>query len=295
MESLRTYGDGIALITGAGSGLGRALALELARRGASLHLSDLDANRLEDTAALVRRAGGAVHTDCVDVRDAAAVRQWVLAPSRLDYLFNNAGIVGVAGLADRYGPSDWDAIVDVNLKGVVNGVHAAYSVMVRQGFGHIVNTASVAGLIPFPLAIPYSTLKHSVVGLSQTLRVQAASKGVRVSVLCPGVVRTPLLTSSASTTRGFERVSDERVLKWWEHYKPIDPEPWARETLERVARNQAVIVVPRVARVMAALNRWLPGTAEKLARRDFNWTLQQFPELEQAPRVGEEESMRKAA
>ena len=135
MESLRTYKEGIALITGAGSGLGRALALELARRGASLYLStDRDTKGLEQTAALARSAGGSVHTDCVDVRDAAAVREWVLAPARVDYLFNNAGIVGVGGLTDRYAPSDWDKIIDVNLKGVVNGVHAGYSVMVRQGF-----------------------------------------------------------------------------------------------------------------------------------------------------------------
>ena len=193
MELLRTYQEGIVLITGAGSGLGRALALELARRGASLHLSDLDAQGLEQTAALVRSAGGTVQTDCVDVRDAAAVRRWVLAPARVDYLFNNAGIAGVGGLTDRYAPSDWGTIIDVNLKGVVNGVHAGYSVMVRQGFGHIVNTASLAGLIPMALALPYSAVKHAVVGLSKSLRIEAAAKGVRVSVLCPSFVRTPIL------------------------------------------------------------------------------------------------------
>jgi len=284
MESLRTYKEGIALITGAGSGLGRALALELARRGASLHLSDLDTRGLEQTAAMVRSAGGAVQTDCVDVRDAAAVRQWVLAPARVDYLFNNAGIAGVAGLTDRYAPSDWEAIIDVNLKGVVNGVHAAYSVMVRQGFGHIVNTGSLNGLVPLPLALPYSTMKHAVVGLSKTLRIEAAIKGVRVSVLCPGPIRTPILTSGE--WRGCEQVSAERKLTWWERVKPIDPEPWARETLNRVARNEAVIVVPRTARIVAALFQWLPRQAEQIARRDLARTLQLFPELEQAPRLG---------
>lgn len=294
MESIRTYKEGIALVTGAGSGLGRALALELARRGASLHLSDLDTKGLEQTAALVRSARGTVYTECVDVRDAAAVRQWVLAPARVDYLFNNAGIAGVGGLTDRYAPSDWETIIDVNLKGVVNGVHAAYSVMVRQGFGHIVNTASIAGLIPFPLALPYSAVKHAVVGLSKSLRIEAATKGVRVSVLCPGVIRTPILTSDAM--RGCEQVSVERKLKGWEQFKPIDPEPWARETLNRVARNEAVIIVPRTARIAAALYKWLPRQAERIARRDLAQTLQLFPELEQAPRVGEAEShWRKAA
>ncbi len=293
MESIRTYKEGVALITGAGSGLGRALALELARRGASLHLSDLDTKGLEQTAALVRSAGGTVHTDCVDVRDAAAVRQWVLAPARIDYLFNNAGIAGVGGLTDRYAPSDWETIIDVNLKGVVNGVHAAYSVMVRQGFGHIVNTASAAGLMPMPLALPYSAVKHAVVGLSKSLRVEAATKGVRVSVLCPWFIRTPILTSGEM--RGCEQVSVERKLKSLERFKPIDPEPWARETLDRVARNEAVIVVPRTARIAAALSQWLPRLAEQIARRDLAQTLQLLPELEQAPRVGAESDWRKAA
>ena len=191
------------------------------------------------------------------MRDAAAVRQWVLAPARVDYLFNNAGIAGVGGLTDRYAPSDWETIIDVNLKGIVNGVHAAYSVMLRQGFGHIVNTASLAGLIPFPVALPYSTVKHAVVGLSKSLRIEAATKGVRVSVLCPGVIRTPMLTSDA--WRGYEQVSVERKLKWWEQFKPIDPEPWARETLDRVARNEAVIIVPRTAGLRPLCFGGFPG------------------------------------
>jgi len=283
MESLRTYKEGVALITGAGSGLGRALALELARRGASLRLSDVDAAGLEETAALVRSAGGAVQTDRVDVRDAAAVRRWVLGSARVDYLFNNAGIGGVGGLTDRYAPPDWEPIIDVNLKGVVNGVHAGYSAMVSQGFGHIVNTASLAGLVPLPLALPYSAAKHAVVGLSKSLRIEAARKGVRVSVLCPGLVRTPILTKDS--TRGYEQVSAERKRQAWEQFRPIDPEPWARETLDRVARNEAVIVVPRTARAVAAFFRWFPRQAERSTGRYLARALQSFPELEQAPRV----------
>ena len=94
----------------------------------------------------------------------------------------------------------------------------------------------------------------------------------------------------------FEQVSTERKLKSLERFKPIDPEPWARETLDRVARNEAVIIVPRTARIVAALCKWLPRQAERIARRDLAQTFQLFPELEQAPRVGEPESdWRKAA
>src|SRR5258708_2819326 len=117
MESIRTYQDGVALITGAGSGLGRALALDLARRGAALYLSDMDVQGLAKTRDEVRQAGGIAEVQRLDVRDAGAVRAWVEAAPRVDYLFNNAGIQGVGGYADRYGPSNWEAILDVNLKG----------------------------------------------------------------------------------------------------------------------------------------------------------------------------------
>ncbi len=283
MGSIRTYKGAVALITGAGSGLGRALAVDLARRGASLFISDVDTAGLERTAELVRKAGVAARVDRVDVRDAAAVRDWVERPERIDYLFNNAGVAGVGGLTDRYAPSDWEAIIDVNLRGVINGVHAGYSVMARQGFGHIVNTTSVAGLIAFPLALPYSATKHAIVGLSKSLRVEAAAKGVRVSALCPGVVRTPILISGRR--RGCEHVPQDRILKEWERFRPIDPQPWARETLDRVARNEALIVVPRSARFITALSRLFPSMVEQSLRQDFARTLKDFPELEQAPRV----------
>lgn len=280
MRSIRTYKGGVALITGAGSGLGRALAVELAQRGASLFLSDVDTHGLEQTAERVKELGGAVHLDRIDVRDAAAVREWVERPERIDYLFNNAGIVGVGGLTDRYAPGDWEAVIDVNLKGVVNGVHAGYPVMARRGFGHIVNTASVAGLMPFPLALPYCATKHAVVGLSKSLRIEAARKGVRVSALCPGAVRTPILTSGRM--RSLEGVPDDRILAWWERWKPIDPEPWARETLDLVARNEALIIVPRSIRFMAALFWLFPGRAERKMQRAFHARLRYFPELDQA-------------
>ncbi len=288
MGSIRTYTGGVALITGAGSGLGRALAVELARRGASLFLSDVDTGGLEQTAERIRKVGGTVQLDQIDVRNAAAVREWVERPERIDYLFNNAGIAGVGGLTDRYAPGEWEAVIDVNLKGVVNGVHAGYPVMARQGFGHIVNTASAAGLMPFPLALPYCATKHAVVGLSKSLRIEAARKGVRVSALCPGAVRTPILTSARA--RGLEGVSDDRILAWWERWKPLDPDPWARETLDLVARNEALIIVPRSIRSMATLSWLLPGRAERKMQRAFCARLRAFPELDRAPQLLEGKS-----
>ena len=107
-------------------------------------------------------------------------------------MVNNAG-VAIGGLLEELDERHWSKALDVNLRGVINGVTAAYEVMRAQGSGHILNTASLAGLIPAPAMLPYTTTKHAVVGLSTALRAEAASQGVRVSVLCPGFVDTPLL------------------------------------------------------------------------------------------------------
>src|SRR5947207_13955564 len=107
-------------------------------------------------------------------------------------MFYNARI-GCLGEVLDHTIADWYRIIDVNIRGVVNGVEAAYRVMLAQGFGHIVNTASIQGLVPTPLMASYGATKHAVVALSNSLRIEAAPAGIRVSVICPGVIRTPLL------------------------------------------------------------------------------------------------------
>ena len=135
----------------------------------------------------------------VDVRDASQVQALVEGAhrelGRIDYLFNNAGVNVCAELRDTT-LEDWNLLIDVNLRGVVHGVHAAYPIMREQGFGHIINMASAAGLIPAAAEGAYGATKHAVVGLSSTLRIEAASFGVKVSVVCPGLVDTPILDST---------------------------------------------------------------------------------------------------
>ncbi len=108
---------------------------------------------------------------------------------RLDYIFNNAGIV-IGGGVDLYGIADWHKVIDVNIRGVVNGIQAAYQIMRAQGFGHIVNTASMAGLMPGPGNTVYTMTKHGIVGLSLSLRGEAALMGVRVSVVYPHMINS---------------------------------------------------------------------------------------------------------
>ena len=186
----------VAFITGGASGIGRALAEELAEQGVEVVLADRQAALAEEVAYAIRQAGGKASAHELDVRDPEqfqrVVDETVARTGRINYLFNNAGI-GVAGEIAAYTLADWDDVFDVNLRGVAYGVQAVYPVMRAQRSGHIVNTASMAGLLPTGEAGSYVASKHAVVGLSKVLRVEAKQHGVRVSALCPGVIRTPIM------------------------------------------------------------------------------------------------------
>lgn len=181
-----------SIVTGAGSGIGAAIAARLVARGSHVVVADLD---LDKATSVAERLGAATAAR-VDVADADAVRDLVGSTlarhGGLDVMVNNAG-VAIGGFHEQLGQAQWDLALGVNLGGVINGVNAAYPVMCAQRSGHILNTASLAGLIPAPAMLPYTTTKHAVVGLSTALRAETASMGVRVSVLCPGFVDTPLL------------------------------------------------------------------------------------------------------
>ena len=187
----------VAIVTGGASGIGRALGAALVCRGDRVVLADVDGEAAAAVAKQLSTQGpGSADPATVDVRDTSGVRDVVTATAqrhgRLDLMVNNAGI-GIGGDVEELEVEHWDRAIDVNLRGVVHGVQAAYPLMVRQGHGHIVNTASLAGPLPAPGIAPYSATKWAVVGLSLSLRGEGAGKGVRVSVVCPGGVDTPIL------------------------------------------------------------------------------------------------------
>jgi short-subunit dehydrogenase len=200
----------------------------------------------------------------VDVADAKQmerlVQQTVSRHGRLDYFFNNAAI-GVVGELRDLVPEHWRRLVDVNLLGVVHGTMAAYTVMVRQGSGHIVNLASLAGLMPSPVLTPYSTSKWAVVGFSTSLRVEAASLGVKVSVACPSMVRTNFPDGTA-----YVNVSKEEYLKRLPWRFMMEPGDAARAILCGVARNQAIIVCPWHGRLLWWFQRHFPWLLSPLWR-----------------------------
>ena len=268
------YGK-VAFVTGGGSGIGAALSAKLVDAGAQVWIADRQFDHAKTLAQRLDASGARAHAVELDVRDPAAVRRAidavVDAAGRLDYLFNNAGI-GIGGEVDTLTLDDWSDIIDVNLRGVIHGVDAAYPIMIKQGSGHIVNTASMAGLITTSAQAAYSSTKHAVVALSKTLRVEGKTHGVRVSVLCPGVVRTPILTGGEY---GHNRsISRENQQKLGEALRPMDPDEFADQALRAVMRNQAIIVVPRWWKALWYLERMSPALSMRAAATALKRTRQ---------------------
>lgn len=257
----------VAFITGGASGIGAALAAELVERGAEVWIAD---RQIDDARKLARRlsdAGGQAHAIELDVRSyhdyERAVDQAVQHSGRIDYLFNNAAI-GVAGEVDSYALEDWYDVFDVNLRGVVHGIQATYPMMIRQRSGHIVNTASMSGLVATASQASYSATKHAVVAISNTLRLEAERHGVQVSVLCPGAVRTPAITGGRYGRT--HRYRDEGLRAIAERGRPITPEKFARRALRAVLRGRAIIVIPAWWKSWWYLERLSPALSMQFAR-----------------------------
>jgi NAD(P)-dependent dehydrogenase (short-subunit alcohol dehydrogenase family) len=238
----------VALITGGASGIGAAIGRELARRGVEVWLADRQVELAGEVAARIDADGGRAHAVELDVRSLAAfeaVAGRIIASSgRIDYLFNNAGI-GVGGEMDRYVARDWDDVIDVNLRGVCYGVQAVYPQMIRQGSGHIVNTASMAGLVAAAGEGSYTATKHAVVGLSKSLRAEADRHGVRVSVLCPGAIRTPILSGGKFGRLNFDGLTEDKLRELWAMTRPMDVDEFARKALGAIDANEAIVIFPR--------------------------------------------------
>jgi NAD(P)-dependent dehydrogenase (short-subunit alcohol dehydrogenase family) len=170
----------------------------------------------------------------------AAVDAVVARAGRLDLMFNNAGIAW-GGDTELLTLDQWNAIIDVNIRGVVHGVTAAYPVMLRQGHGHIVNTASMAGLTAAGQITSYVMTKHAIVGLSLALRSEAVPRGVGVLAVCPGAVETPILDKGA--IGGF--VGRDYYLRGQGMKNAYSADRLARDTLKAIGRNKALLVKPR--------------------------------------------------
>ncbi|MCV7088834.1 SDR family oxidoreductase [Mycobacterium interjectum] len=264
-----SFAGKVAFVTGGASGIGAALATNVAGAGAEVWIADRQLEAAQELAQRLSNGGAKAHAIELDVRSypafESAVARAVQQSGRIDYLFNNAGI-GVGGEVDSYTLDDWNDVLDVNLHGVVHGIQAVYPVMIRQGAGHIVNTASMAGLLASPGAVSYTAAKHAVVAISRALRLEAERHGVSVSVLCPGAIRTPILTGGKYGRMTKTGAGDEALLKFWEPMRPMAPEKFADRVLRAVSRRDAIIIVPAWWKAVWYLERLSPAVSARCAR-----------------------------
>jgi len=260
----------VAVITGAATGIGLATAQRFRAYGMKLALADNDETELT---AVVRELGGTrpdevlgVPTDVSRLADVERLRDqtWQrLGPASV--LMNNAGTGLGGGPWERY--EEWKRVIDVNLWGVIHGARlAAYRRMARQGHGHIVNVASLAGLLGSPLMTAYSMTKSGVVMFSRMLRSEGEELGVKVSVVCPSFIQTGIFEASR-----YAAVDKEKAIGQVPF--PVMPlAPAVERIVAGVERNEAVIVFPFHARFLWRLLRWLPWLSKPLERkalRDF--------------------------
>ena len=255
------------IVTGGASGIGAELCRQLAGYGANVIVADLNA---EGAKVLATEIGG--EAVGLDVTNEEAVRTVVESTAqrlhRLDYLFNNAGIASLGEVRDT--PlAQWRRVLDINLYGVLYGALAAYPIMLRQGSGHIVNTASGYGLTPGPGVAPYVTSKFAVVGFSEALRREAAGFGVSVSTICPGFVRTPILD-----TRPEDRIDAVKMLRTMP-VTTITAADAAHRALKGVAKKQAIIAFPGYVRLLAGVYHFAPYLFNLFQKR----SLQKMREL----------------
>lgn len=225
------------VVTGGASGIGFALAKALLDHGANVLIAGHDDAALQVASERLAGTSGRIHWHRADVSNADEVARMIDAAvqrfGRVDYMFSNAGVSGTLPIVDAT-LEQWRRLLNVNLWGVINCMHCVLPVMRRQGGGHIVNTASASGLVPLPGHALYNTSKYAVVGLSESLRLELAPEGIKVTVVCPGPVASDLWAKSI-TGRRTDRQAPVGA---------ITPELAASLILRGVAQGRGILVFP---------------------------------------------------
>ena len=267
---MRDFRDKLVLVTGASSGIGEALALAFAGAGARLLLTARDAQRLDGVRQRCVALGADTTTHLADLADEAQVDALAQAVHArhpaLDVLVNNAGVV-MGGFCWEVEPADWRRLHEINVMGVVHGIRAFLPRMIeRSAGGHIVNMASVSGLVGSSGMATYSASKFAVVGLSESLRAELYRHRIGVSAICPGFVNTPIQTKVKVVGRLDTPRSRERIAGDFARTRLL-PETVAQAALRAIRRNQGLVSIGREALMVRTLKRWAPSLLERALRR----------------------------
>jgi len=258
----------VAVITGAGSGIGRATALLLARRGARVHLADLNGQSALDALSEIEAQGGSGVAHTLDVANCDALEALAEAifaeEQTVDILHNNAGIGHGANIeATTY--EDWQRVISVNLLGVAYGVQAFVPRMLQRARpGSVINTASMAGIVPTAKMAPYCASKYGVVGLSEALNAELSGRGIHVSAICPGIIDTPIVATGIM--RGEVAALQARATDFYANHGASADEV-AEAVLRTIARHRLIVPVPRRQVTLPyLLHRLSPQLVQPLAR-----------------------------
>lgn len=229
----------VAIVTGGASGIGRAICNELTSQNVFVVIADINEREGKAFEAKLNQEVLTSRFTYLDVIDYNCVEHVIKEIheefGRLDYLFNNAGIAMYGELYDM-SIENWKDIVDINLWGVIHGTQIGYKIMKEQRFGHIVNTASAAGLGPSPVSSAYSTTKHAVVGLTTSLHYEAEEFGVKVSALCPTFVDTPIFDEAKAIN-----IEKSAIIKQLKKQKMMSPQKLAKIAINGVHKNKPII------------------------------------------------------
>jgi NAD(P)-dependent dehydrogenase (short-subunit alcohol dehydrogenase family)/pimeloyl-ACP methyl ester carboxylesterase len=270
----RPYGGKLAIVTGAGSGIGRETLLALARRGAEVVAADIDPQTAEETASLARRTGAIAHVRRLDVgstEQMEAFAQWVERELGVpDIVVNNAGI-GLAGKLVDTGPADWERLLRVNLWSVINGSRLFARQMIAAAKpGHIINTASAAAFSPNRNLPAYATTKAAVLMLSDCLRAEVTEHGIHVAAVCPGFIDTNItLTSRFVGISAEEEARQQARAKRLYQRRNLKPDAVARKIVKAIDRRQPLVLVGIEAYVLHSIYRFLPALSRRMARMDL--------------------------
>ena len=264
----------VAVVTGAGSGIGRATSIAFAAEGAEVVLVDRDATSVAETAVLVERQGGKARPFTVDVTDPVAMDDLagrvVADIGVVDVLVNNAGI-GVAGTFLDTPLADWHRVIDVNLFGVIHGCRSFARPMVDRGEGgHIVNVASAAAFQPSKALPAYSASKAAVLCLSECLRAELVDSGIGVSCICPGIVDTNITRTTTFVGKSAEEQAElqDTAARLYGR-RGYGPEKVAARILAAVRKDRAVVPVTPEASAAHVASKVAPGLLRRLARVDL--------------------------